>query len=765
MNLSELTDQQRAIVESDLRRFVVAASAGSGKTTVLRERYLRHVVQDGIRPDQILTITFTRKAAYEMKRRIVDGLRDAGRTEDAQIAETGPIQTIHSFCERLLRENALAAGLDPEFEILGDSDAKLIVDRALRAALGADLEHRPTVRALMRAIAGKRGQNSGPYEVLLTSVRDTLDQLRGSGFPRSHFQALYSDANSIRREWEARILESLPDDVRDAMPPGDEPLKERIKAAVKAADRKRNYADWQKGNANPTAEAEAPVHTAGLVALACDAWERIDAEMDARQTLDYTELEQRALRLLERSPEVGARVRRQFRVAMVDESQDNSRFQHRLVEALGIETTIRIGDAQQSIYGWRQADHALFREISGRQETLGLNRNFRSDRGILEFVNDVFRGWWPDAYQPMWNAEMGPPSELRVDLDAEPEPSPTYAGVEFWEMEKMDAGAIARGIRDAIAQGANPSDITVVVRSGRTANRIHAALDTLDIPSRIAGGSARYYARLEVRDLANAAAAVSDPLDDYALLATLRSPLVGLSLDAILLLGSEPGVLRRLPEFESPVVGDAELIQSFLAWFRPLNAIADRLPAWEVIAEILARSPAMPALARRRRHQRLLANVRKLLAIAAADPAMGPVEFAERIREIQQIQHKEGDAPAEEPDADLVTIMTIHKAKGLEFHTVVLPDTDSKLVGQSSRVLVDAETGTVAVNLTGKCLAFEWLDSRRKARNIAEEERVAYVAFTRAKRRLILAMPNARFESVARRLAKFPLPAQSRKPY
>ena len=108
------TEEQRLVIESPAKQFMVTASAGAGKTFVLVERYLWMIEQLGFEPHEILTITFTRKAAAEMKERIVGRLRSMGQFDRAQIAETGPIQTIHSFCERLLRENSLAAGIDPK---------------------------------------------------------------------------------------------------------------------------------------------------------------------------------------------------------------------------------------------------------------------------------------------------------------------------------------------------------------------------------------------------------------------------------------------------------------------------------------------------------------------------------------------------------------------------------------------------------------------------------------------------------------------------
>ena len=136
------TLEQRKAIEANDKQLVVQAGAGAGKTRVLVERFLRHVIEDKYGADEILTITFSRKAAAEMKRRIVTALRDAGRWEDAQIAETGPIQTIHSFCERLLRENSLVAGLDPQFEVLDEVDSVAWLEEALQESLVVNLEQR-----------------------------------------------------------------------------------------------------------------------------------------------------------------------------------------------------------------------------------------------------------------------------------------------------------------------------------------------------------------------------------------------------------------------------------------------------------------------------------------------------------------------------------------------------------------------------------------------------------------------------------------------
>ena len=147
----ELRPIQKEVVEAREPHLVVIAGAGAGKTSVLVQRYLRFV-REGIPPSNILSITFTRKAAAEMKKRIVDTLREEGLFEAAREAETGPIQTVHSFCERLLRENAIAAGLDPEFEILAEAAKAEAREEAIQGAMG-DPPDESSVRNLLHELA------------------------------------------------------------------------------------------------------------------------------------------------------------------------------------------------------------------------------------------------------------------------------------------------------------------------------------------------------------------------------------------------------------------------------------------------------------------------------------------------------------------------------------------------------------------------------------------------------------------------------------
>jgi ATP-dependent exoDNAse (exonuclease V) beta subunit len=729
------TTEQLDVITATEPSLVVTAAAGAGKTRVLVARYLRHVETEGMKPDQILTITFTKKAAAEMKRRIVQSLREIGRDEDAQIAETGPIQTIHSFCERLLRENALEAGLDPNFEILSDSQTTRIVTQCVRETLAAPFDEEPNAEALVAFLAGKVqgfGENRGPYARLEGAVSRVLSELRGSGMSREDIAAAYHSPRSLREYWEDRLVRAQPQPVQVAYQSVEAAtVQERLQLAHKIVDTK--VPPYLKGKPDVDAEEETLVHTCGLVQIAMAAWWRLEREFQRLQSLDFTALEARAVSLLKRSTETQDRVRNQYRVVMVDEAQDVNPVQYELLDRLGSERTMMVGDAQQSIYGFRQADVRLFRERASQAATKRLTKNFRSVPGILNFVDIVFGNLWASDYVPM-NVPDKP-----FDLSSDSVPS--LAGVEIWKQEVKGLAGIATYARELVNEGTRMGDLAFLVRDGAGASVVKAALEAVGIEARIAGGSERFYTRIEVRDLANTLRAVAEPDDDFALLACLRSPMAGLSLDSIILLGKEPDVADRLPSFDPPVEADREKLRTFLAWYAPLCKYADRLSAWEVLAEIFAKSGYLPALARRKDSMQLLANARKLLSLATQEPELGPLEYAERIREIQDLRHKEGDAPAGEEDADVATIMTVHKSKGLEFKVVIVCQTDKPLTRNAQDLIVEPRLGLVVTKYGGTAsLIHKFVASLKKDRDSAEELRVLYVALTRPRERLCVSV-------------------------
>jgi ATP-dependent helicase/nuclease subunit A len=736
----DLTDEQRAVVESDNPRLNVVAAAGAGKTRVLVERYLRHVVEQGIGPESILTITFTKKAAAEMKGRIVGALRRRKLFDEAQAAETGPIQTIHSFCERLLRENALDAGLDPAFEVLDDADSRRLILACVRDALASDLEEEPFAERLVAHLTGRPtlggDRNRSPYARLEEEVASVLNDIRSTGVLPLQLRQWYADPDALAAFWEETIVGSIPPETAAALVDIDAPsLQERLYQAHRITNQK---APWCSGKPDPATEAEALEQACGLVQLACAAWWRLESEMSLQQTLDFTKLESEAVKLLTKHPEVRARLAKQYRVAMVDEAQDINPQQDRLIKALDVNNLMVVGDDQQSIYAFRLADVDLFRSRAALG-FLPLSLNWRSEPGILRFVDHIFANQWP-TYRPMAPVPTG----FSLDEVSKPE---GLEGVEVWRHAAPDPSATAAYVRELLDEGVRPGEIAILVRAATSAQRLKNGLDGEGIPSRIAGGSERFYTRLEVRDLSNTLRAAADPLDDFSLLAALHSPVAGLSLDAVVQLSAEgSGVVARLePERLSNDTDRARLAE-FVKWFTPLQRVADRLPAGEVLAEIFAQSPFLANMARREDGAQAIANARKLLALALSEPQLGPGEYAERIWETQEVRHKEGDAPADAAE-DVVTLMTIHKAKGLEFPVVVLPDTLAGFKSSPREILVDPRLHMVTIK-PGKIppLAHRFVEEQRARRDHDEGLRLLYVALTRAQKRLCVCLypTNAR---------------------
>ena len=755
------TDEQRRVIESDDPHLVVAAAAGSGKTRVLVERFLR-LVSQGYRPDQILTITYTRKAAAEMKRRIVDELKKAGNAEAAQIAETGPIQTVHGFCERTLRENAIAAKLDPDFEIIEQGDQSALVSRSITESLAlpfAEDEEDSFATELVEALAGRRGgakagqEQDSPHQVLIDSVSRVISKFRGTSMTVSDLERMAESPEALLATWREQVLDSLPESVREALVP-EGTLDEQLAGAYKAA--KVAKPRWVRPQEEP--DTVAARHTVALLHLAAAAWRKIEADMTRRAKLDFILLERLAVDLVVQNPSVRARLAKQYPIVFVDEAQDLNPMQYQLLDALTCGHRMLVGDAQQSIYGFRLADVDLFRNHPVRAEIvpLPLSKNFRSEPGILAFVDAMFKQVWGERYRP-----MGEDGNV-IYLDSAPKPA--FDGVELWPLEQRDTSAVARMVADLVAEQKQARDVCILVRRSSYGADLLRRLERIGVKAQLVGGTERYFTRMEVRDVANALRALVNPHDDFSLLATLRSPFAGVSLDAITMLAagedkkqsvysqlSDGGGVTAIPE------DDLRIIAEFRAWFDPMSRYADRLAAWEAIGELYATSPFLEALARRSNHAQLLANVRKLLALATAQPEMGPAEFAERVRETQRLGHREGEAPVDDEGVDAVTIMTIHKAKGLEFPVVVVPETHDQIARPPwGWVMADARMPMVATRFPGGGNIYaEFLSFAEGARGSEEEWRVLYVALTRAKSRLCVVIdPRKRTDSYAGLMAK-----------
>ena len=714
------TDEQIAIINQNEGSTVVVASAGSGKTFVVVERYLRLVREFKVRPSQILTITFTNKAAAEMKRRIVDRLFQNELFEQAQEAETGPIQTIHSFYEKLLRENSVDAGMDPKFELSAGGESDRLKRDAVRQVINiAEDDENELIGLFVKATVGKSEYGQiGAYEKLESETIRILNSFRSSGHEPTFFEDLYASGAAYLEITHKELIRRLPEYMQVAIveQPGSDWRRIAYQEAGKIRGEKTKFA-WLKESQDH--ELEAANLTCGLAQIALRSWALYERLLSERRLVDFDGLESRAVRLIESSPQVRQRVSKQFLHVIVDESQDLNRNQFRLFDAINSTSKMLVGDGKQSIYAFRNADVETFNKRAGR-DFLKLSTNFRSKKSILNMVDVVFSQAFGDSYFASTTSES-----FESVLD--------YEHVERLHLSsKTNWSELADFVAQQRVDGVNLNSICILIRRHKDAEAIETALKRRGIGVRMNAGQSQFFARSEVRDLVNSLLAVSSKNNYFAWLATLRSPIVGLSLDSIVLLAKPENQLALNPDEQAK-------LDRFQSWFVDLRAQVDHIPASEVLSKIINKSDLFINLLGLPEGRRRIENVRKLLLLAIQSPELSAREFSELIRNIERLRHDEGDAATTDESEELVTLMTIHKAKGLEWETVIIADGMDHKPPPINSPIFDAETGWVGYWQKGRSTyAAEFLRHQKSGKEKEELKRLQYVALTRAKHRLIL---------------------------
>jgi len=798
------TDEQLVAIERREGDLLLDAGAGSGKTSVLVERFARSVLEDGIEVGAILTITFTEKAAAEMRERIRARLHELHADDAARATEGAFISTIHGFCARVLRAHALAAGLDPAFVVLDAPDADRLADTAFDEALEGLARDNPSTIDLIAAY-GAGG--------LRSAILHVHGELRSRGQRRPVLPPI-SPAGG--RDPDLRTARAALRDARAAaavelgavVDPGPKVLEalarlERCEALLELEDPWPGDL-WTVGmpGGNGAAlstetcvrygEALAEFRTAcehrravrvrdlldRLLALFAERYARAKREVSG---LDFEDLELECRELLRTDAELRERYRARFERIMVDELQDTNQVQLELIELLARSNLFTVGDAQQSIYGFRHADVELFERRGTALAEVGaratLDTNFRSRPEILEVINALFE------------AEIkSPPAPRFRPLRAGREPSPVATGeplVELlvadkgadWAMEGLgapwrvaEARALARRLERLLDSDTAPRDVVLLTRATTDLRVYERALEDRGIPTYVIGGRG-YWAHPQVIDMVSYLGALANPRDEEALYTVLVSPLVGVSADALVVLAAtardrrgDPWRVLREPDGAFDALGegsgvgerDLELLGRFAARFAIERDVAVRLGPEALIERAIEETGYDLAVLAMPGGQRRLANVRKLMRLAREhEAAHGPdlrgfLDLAAR-RARSGVgagagtgASRESEAPVEGEALDAVRLMTIHRAKGLEFEVVCVADlgrgprwrADLIRIGRDGRFgLRLAEPGT---GKRESALDYRALGEERLAAEADEERRLFYVAMTRARERLIL---------------------------
>jgi ATP-dependent helicase/nuclease subunit A len=819
-------DARRRAVEETNRSFVVDASAGTGKTRTLLDRILHLVLESGpggppVRLSRICAITFTEKAAGEMKvrlrqeleKKLVDARTPADHLERIREAlgdlETAAISTFHSFAVSLLKERPIEAELDPRFTALDDIRSELFFRKVWQPWINCALTERHPV----------------------------LEKALRNGF---HIQNLESLAKALRQNWlNIRELtcdpppseEQLQEEVESRLRQGGELFQNVINSEDRLADCLEKALAWllhpmEDGNelSKPGNVGSAKNWKGGKETVRATqqflrevvefqnrhkdlpkqrlfhevvCWIKNDFilhEWEKRKRddglLDFDDQLRLARDLLLKNRTVRRDFQQQYQTLLVDEFQDTDSVQWEIVLLLSsanIEETdlaklkpepgrlFIVGDPKQSIYRFRSADIETYLGIvePDRLKSLGLDRlelttNFRSVPSIIRFVDAAFKNAMKPAeeacrYQPEYLAfgnqgyreveSQTPAVHLLGDVSSESEDRKAR------EVVENESRRIARlilemngskdwKVQDPGATGndgwraAQFGDIAVLLPVLTHVDVLEERFRDLGIPYVLEGGKF-YYARSEVFSALLVLRAIANPNDSVALYGSLRSIFFGLS-DEDLLRAHIDG----LPlDYRKEVPRDSPLCHPFEILCDLHRRRHDRR-ASETFEILLQKTGVREVLAVRGFQS--LANLNKLGRMLRA--FQGDTTFSQVIDLLGAVD-EEGLAESEsrlmEERSNAVRIMTIHKAKGLDFPIVFAAAFGLGTVSRSKDVLVDrAEKRIFAIKVGSKdsglrTSRWQELADEEKKRENAELVRLLYVALTRARDRLILSTHTA----------------------
>jgi ATP-dependent helicase/nuclease subunit A len=835
--------QVRRLAETTFdRNVVVVAGAGTGKTTLLVNRLIHLLMRepDPVPVMRLVALTFTNKAATEMKVRLRERLKvlmasgqGARNTADPgavsaedlreryglsadhiadraraalQDLEKAQIGTLHSFAAHLLRLHPLESGVDPNFQT---DDGELRFEEHFRGRWDLWLDRE----------LGPDGAQHGRWrrvlaEAGLETIRELAYALRSELIPLEELRAQAGAAglSAVLRAWFA----ARRDRAGALLAAHDGPKRRKIESMLAAAqalfdalaerglerfdaervelarDAGEQPAGW---SGEDFAEAAGLIRTAKLVlavdhgfmgdllALVSPFVQAVRDSFLAEGWISFDGLLARARALLRDHPAVRERLKHDYRAVLVDEFQDTDPVQYEIILYLAeragrhaadwreVETEpgklFIVGDPKQSIYAFRRADIEAFDQVVGKLQSAGglvyeLTTNFRSHQAVLDVVNPLFDRLLrrqenvqppnvPLVVRPQRRGGVAHPGvELRL-VRAEED-----GELESQAATRIEADQLARWLKDEVLEREILTDAqgrSAPLRPGHVAllfRTLTHAQDYLDALRRhelayVTDGEKHFYRRQEVVDLVNLLRVIDNPHDAIALVGVLRSPLGGVT-DRDLVGLRECGALdyRRADRLPSGKDARTAALRSLYDRLAGLNRDVRACPLPDAVDRLFERLPVLELAAASLHGEQAVANLMKVrqMAVELADrPYLTLTGFIEVMMARLSEQPEEAESALSEESLDAVRVMTIHKAKGLEFPVVILPGFHhgTGRGRETPPVSHDWSSGVLGVSLGERCsLGAVLVGEKLRLREEAERRRLFYVGMTRAKERLIL---------------------------
>ena len=761
------TEEQRLCIEQMAGPVDISAGAGSGKTFTLSQRIayaLSPESHSGIKSiDEVLAITFTDKAASEIKSRVRSTLRSKGLFDDALHVDSAWISTIHGMCSRILRTHALELGIDPGFTVIGDKERQEMIDAAINETIGSDSEiiDRPGFDALFEAFPARSagfGSSSvaSMVETLIAKAAGMVDGFDGFATGPSparptalakqlllayeEMLAAYEGAketatlakNRDKAQAAAEVLEAYLasgdetlDGFIDALDSCDFLGKLRGALAPETAD----YQQIHAGVANEAFLAKARPLLDDLIELARNAQALYDEKKRAAGALDNDDLLKLALAALSRET-IAEAYRDRFKLVMVDEFQDTSQLQIEIVRHLagdGLRYLCTVGDAQQSIYRFRGADVNVYkafragladesiRKAGGDATMLALSSNFRSHADVLAFVKKVCsqpRVFGDDFLdlKAVYGGDGYRASEPRIQLIAATVPSGA-SGVSA-DIAEAEARAIAQYFRRMHEAGHPLSDMAVLLGRMAYAEVYAQAIRDEGFPCIIAGGSL-FHKATEVKVVERLLRVLADINDTQALFEVLTSDVFELSADEMLELATGFDEANAIPIKRDLSKGFAVLAEKTdtlspgLAHAVSLLTKAQQEVRFchpsQALMDVLLDSGWISRLeAQGPEGNARIANILKAVRFIESmerERHYGMARCSAEFSSLINAGMKEAPGALSADGQDAVKIMTIHASKGLEFPIVALARFAKSASGPSDRLVAETVGNTTFLSL------------------------------------------------------------------
>jgi ATP-dependent exoDNAse (exonuclease V) beta subunit len=757
MNFTEA--QNRALDLSSGK--LVLAGAGSGKTTVMTERYVRMLEDPSIEPHSLVALTFSRKAAANLKQKIHSSLLDREKFDLKNSAiwqkqrekmVWARVGTIHSFCGKLLRSYPLEAGVDPDFRIV-DSNQTDISQHVNESISRMARKFDPDLRELMNYVTFKND-----IETLLhLALTDPIVNLA--------IKATSKDSSN------AEIY-----------------LTEQYKKLLDIYDSDYNPSECDHTNYLET------IRLLGNVLLKVE-----QNKPETRSLLCYDDLEILALSLLKNNNLVLEEVRKSIKALMVDEFQDTSKVQWELIKLLGsksngkldIDKVFFVGDEKQSIYSFRNADVTVvrkaekeFQAIENNKErwSVNLRDNFRSVASVLNSLNDIFENVFAPQNVDYLEFEARPGELESGRKDAGPLETVVELGLLLGEDEKSLADLVAQRISLAVEKGTLTAsengvmrklrygDIGILIRQWSKLEAIEEALAAEKIPYNVVGGG-EYFEEQEILDLMNLIATLADSRDKIAFTGLLRGPIFSISDNVVALLYREnqnpievwDKLANRDPSFagilESLSENEFQSIKGGWTLWQGIIKTSLKNTISELLYYVLNQSGAWAVYAMGKKGDKALSNIFQFIDIICDQVNDGYSSFRqlhERLKQLKESGDSEISPEYKSSSPDSVTVMTVHKSKGLEFPFVIMPDISSDFrfnrgIGELQRGNLMVEDspfkglthnrfGIVNESLSKNSGTIHNLmkELTSPAEEMAEKKRLLYVATTRARDHLLM---------------------------